>query len=103
LVRRLLAETGRELPHLDAAGLLETTLLETVTTAQGGDVVLYLDGGRPYHVGVLESEDRVVSATLNAGIRRSSIDAFQGEVVYRRVVAPPTPLVSTPGAVISNQ
>ena len=52
----------------------------TERTAEVGDLVLYFDGEQPYHVGVVESDDTVVSATLNGGIRRTPFGAFAGEI-----------------------
>ena len=59
----------------------------TERTAEIGDLALYYDGDRPYHVGVVESDETVVSATLNGGIRRTPFGAFAGEIRYRRPVA----------------
>jgi len=41
-----------------------------------------------YHAGLLEAEDQVVSSTLNAGIMRTAVDAFAGQVTYLRLVQP---------------
>ena len=91
-VVELLHGAGWELPQLDISALLTTTLLETVESPAVGDLVLYVDAGRPYQAGVLESEDRVVSMTLNGGLRRAPVNAFAGEVVYRRLL----PAAATP-------
>jgi len=53
-----------------------------------GDIVLYLRDGLPYHVGLLEAANQVVSSTLNAGLVRTPIDAFDGTVQYMRLVQP---------------
>ena len=91
-VVELLRGAGWELPGVDLSALLTTTLLETVQSPEIGDLVLYLDAGRPYQAGVLESEDRVVSMTLNGGLRRAPVNSFAGEVVYRRLL----PAAATP-------
>lgn len=54
--------------------------------AAPGDVVLFLDDGEPYHAGVLEAPDQVISATLQAGLMRSTLATFPGEVRYLRLV-----------------
>jgi hypothetical protein len=56
-------------------------------SAQVGDLALYYDGDQPYHVGIVESDDTVVSATLNGGIRRTPFGSFAGEIRYLRPVA----------------
>ena len=62
------------------------------STPEAGDLVVYYDGEKPYHVGLLESEDQVVSATLNTGVRRAPLAAFAGEVRYWRLpMNAPTP------------
>jgi hypothetical protein len=66
-----------------------------------GDVVLYLRDGVPYHAGLLEAENQIVSSTLNAGIVRTAANAFPGEMRYVRLIEPapappPTPVVATP-------
>ncbi len=54
--------------------------------AAPGDVVLFLDDGEPYHTGVLEARDQVISATLQAGLMRSTLATFPGEVRYLRLL-----------------
>jgi hypothetical protein len=79
--------------------LLGGTAYRIVEKPQTGDVVVYLRDGVAYHAGLLEAENRVVSSTLNAGIVRSAVDAFPGEVRYLRLIKPapePTPVVTTP-------
>jgi hypothetical protein len=73
-----------------------------------GDVVLYSRDGSPYHAGLLEGEDHVVSSTLNGGIVHTPLGAFAGDVTYLRLAQPdrlPTaavpssaPAVNTPAA-----
>lgn len=83
-VRRFLVDAGWDLPSFAASGTASLTELTDVATPAVGDIVLYYDGDAPYHLGVLESEDAVLSATLNGGVRRAPIDAFAGTVRYRR-------------------
>jgi hypothetical protein len=89
LVWRLTQGAGWNHPHAPTASLAGAAHLTRVETPRVGDLVFYFDGDVAYHVGVLEAEDRVVSATLNAGIRRAPFDAFAGRVEYRRLLAEP--------------
>jgi hypothetical protein len=102
LVWRLANGAGWDLPHTATAALADSPYLYRVENRRAGDLVFYFDGDLPYHVGMLEKEDEVVSATLNAGIRRTPIDAFAGAVQYRRLLTRPreTPTAepSTPAA-----
>jgi len=73
-----------------------------------GDLVVYLRDDAPYHVGLLEAENQVVSSTLNAGIVRTTIDAFAGDVRYLRLIEPEQGLTrwrfaSTPTAGVRPQ
>jgi hypothetical protein len=95
-VQRFLEGAGWELSSFSVSGAPALTELSDVTTPAVGDLVLYYDGDVPYHVGVLESEDVVVSATLNGGIRRAPLDAFAGKVRYRRPRASARALTPTP-------
>ncbi len=62
-------------------------------TANIGDLALYHDAdGVPYHVGMVDSDETIVSATLNGGLRRTPFGAFAGEIRYLRpLAAAPTP------------
>lgn len=95
-VQRFLEGAGWELSSFSVSGAPALTELSAVTTPAVGDIVLYYDGDVPYHLGVLESEDTVVSATLNGGIRRAPLDAFAGKVRYRRPRASARALTPTP-------
>jgi hypothetical protein len=83
-VWRLLRDAGWLIAYADTADLGTSTDYTTPRTAEVGDLVLYYDGDQPYHVAIVESEDTVVSATLNGGIRRTPYGAFAGEIRYRR-------------------
>ena len=85
LVWQLMKGAGSDAPYLPTAQLAAGDALVSVTTPEPGDLIVYYDGDEPYHVGVLEAEDIVVSATLNAGIRRAPVAAFAGTPRYRRV------------------
>jgi hypothetical protein len=95
LVSQLLRGADWEIPYADVAELATAPGFVPVRTAEVGDLALYYDGERPYHVGMVESEDAIVSSTLNGGIRRTPFGAFAGEIRYRRplpgAAATPTP------------
>ncbi len=99
-VWRLLRDAGWAIPYADTATLATASGFAPERTAQVGDVVLYYDGDQPYHVGIVESDDTVVSATLNGGIRRTPFGAFAGEIRYLRPVATAraTPTAAKPAA-----
>jgi hypothetical protein len=96
-VWQLLRGAGWELPHLDVSALAGSAYLAARRSAEVGDLAIYYDGERPYHVAVVESEDMVVSSTLNGGIRRTPFSAFAGEIRYFRPVNAPPP-EGTPSA-----
>ena len=92
LVWELLREAGWDVPYTDTASLPSAAGWLPVQTPQAGDLVIYYDGERPYHVGLVESENQIVSATLNAGVRRAPLAAFAGDVRYWRLqIDTPTP------------
>ena len=83
-VWQFLAGAGWNVSPFATHDIASVPELSEVRTPQAGDIVVYYDGEQPYHIGVLESEDVVLSATLNAGVRRAPLDAFAGTVQYRR-------------------
>jgi hypothetical protein len=87
---------GWELSPFTVSDIPALAELSQVTTPALGDLVLYYDGKTPYHVGVLEAEDAVLSATLNGGIRRAPVAAFAGKVRYWRPRASARALTPTP-------
>jgi hypothetical protein len=89
LVWGLAQTAGWDLPHAATAILASSPHVSRVETPRTGDLVFYFDGDLAYHVGLLEADDQVVSATLNAGIRRTPVDAFAGRVEYRRLLTQP--------------
>lgn len=96
-IRSFLNGAGWELPAFPLRDAPTLSELNEVEVPEAGDLVLYYDGDTPYHVGIVESEGVVLSATLNAGIRRAPIDAFAGKVRYRRAragarLSTPTPV-----------
>jgi hypothetical protein len=93
LVWRLFQNAGWSVPYQPAAAFLAGGYFKKVAEPSPGDVVAYLDHGAPYHVGVYEGEDRIASATITAGVVRTPLNTFPGEVRYLRLTeaARPTP------------
>jgi hypothetical protein len=102
-VWQMFRAAGWDIPFERTVDLLSGPAYQPVDSAAPGDLVVYLRDGVPYHVGLLEAENQILSSTLNAGIVRTGIDAFAGDLKYLRVVAPePAPLpdlvIPTPSA-----
>ena len=96
-VWRTFHSTRRNVPYQRTADLLSGTAYRSVEKPQVGDVVAYLRDDVPYHVGLLAAEHLVASSTLNAGIVRTPVDAFAGEVRYLRLIQPaPLPTAAPP-------
>lgn len=83
-VWRMLHDAGWFIAYAPTTDLATSSDYTTALTPRVGDLALFYDGETPYHVGLVESEDTIVSATLNGGIQRSLPLAFAGEVRYRR-------------------
>jgi len=97
LVWQLFRSAGWNVPLQRTVDLPHGAAFRSVPAPQVGDLVLYLRDGVPYHTGVLEAEDRVVSSTLHNGIVRTVVAAFPGEVKYLRLVEPaPAPAMTAP-------
>jgi hypothetical protein len=80
----MLIDAGWSVPYLNTLDLANAPQLSRVTEAATGDLAFYYDGEEPYHVGFVEAQDVIVSATLNGGIRRTPVDTFPGEVRFMR-------------------
>jgi hypothetical protein len=100
---QMFQSAGWNVAFVPTIDLLNGQTYRAVGKPKVGDLAVYLRDGVPYHVGVFEAEDRVVSSTLNAGIVRTTPDAFPGEMKYLRLVEPepvveampiPTPTVA---------
>lgn len=83
-VARILESTGVVAPYTTTTDIPGAEFLEEVGTAAAGDLVVYFGQGIPYHVGWMESDERVLSATLNAGRRALPFAAFPGSIRYWR-------------------
>ena len=91
---QMVRSSGWNVAYQRTADLLAGITYRPVEKPQVGDVVVYLHDGVPYHAGLLEAEQSVISSSLNAGIVHTAVDAFPGEVHYVRLVEPepaPTP------------
>jgi len=93
-VWRLFQDAGWNLPYQPASAFLGGDYFKPVAEPNVGDVVAYLDRGAPYHIGIYDGEDRVSSATVNAGVIHAALNTFPGEVRYLRLTeaARPTPV-----------
>lgn len=83
-VWQLLRATGVAAPYTSTTELPDSEHFAEVGTAAPGDLVLYYSQGVPYHVGWVESEGSVLSASLNAGRRALPFAAFPGAIRYWR-------------------
>jgi hypothetical protein len=98
-VNQLIRSAGWDVPYERAVDLLSGNHYAPTDDPQPGDLVVYVQDGVVYHVGLLTKNDRVVSSTLNGGIVRTTLNAFPGEVRYLRLLDPerlPTPTVVGP-------
>jgi hypothetical protein len=98
-VWQMFRSAGWNVPFQPTADLLGGTVYRAVERPRVGDVVVYLRDGVAYHAGLLEGENQVVSSTLNAGIVRTGLDAFAGDIRYARLIKPgeePTPSTTAP-------
>ncbi len=86
-VWHLLRDAGFEIPYADTIDLPTAFGLRLERTANIGDLALYYANGAPYHVAMVESDDGVVSMTINGGLRRTAFGAFAGEIRYLRPVS----------------
>jgi hypothetical protein len=102
-VWRMVRDAGWILAYEPVAVLVRSDRLAVAETPKVGDLAFYFDDDEAYHVGLVESQDRIVSATLNAGIRRAPVEAFAGRIEYRRLVAEPheTPAPPSPAPTLA--
>jgi len=101
-IQQVLQSNGWNAAFVPTAELLQSETYRIVDKPEVNDLAVYLRDGVPYHVGVFEENDRIISSTLNAGVVRTAPDAFPGEMkVLRLAHAEPevemTP-VPAPGA-----
>lgn len=84
LIWNHLSDQGWDIPYESTEAIPASTHFEEVATAGPGDIAVYFTGATAYHVGVVESEETVLSATLNAGPVEAPFAAFSGTVRYWR-------------------
>jgi len=87
-VTHMYRSAGWRVPAVRTADLLASRVYRHVDEPTVGDLVLFLDAGTPYHVGLLDEPNVMVSSTINAGVVRTPIDAFPGEIEFARLVQP---------------
>ena len=87
-VWQMFQSAGWKVMRQSTAEMMSGKAYREVQKAKSGDVVLYLRDGEPYHVGILDDQEQVVSSTLNAGIMRTPGDAFAGEAHFLRLIQP---------------
>jgi hypothetical protein len=112
-VWQMFQSAGWAVPYESTTDLLSGATYRVVDNPKPGDLAVYLRDGAPYHVGLLEASNQLVSSTLNAGIARTTVDAFPGEVRYLRLArtgtvgsvatAVPSPAASHPAATARKQ
>jgi hypothetical protein len=87
-VWQMFRSAGWNVPYQRTGDLLTGTAYRPVEQPRVGDVVVYLRDDVAYHAGLLEAEHLVISSSLNAGIVRTAVEAFPGDVRYLRMIQP---------------
>jgi hypothetical protein len=87
-VWRMFQSAGWNVAFVPTIDLLNGQAYRAVDKPKTGDLVVYLRDGVPYHVGIVEADDQIVSSTLNAGVVQTAPDAFPGEMRFLRLVQP---------------
>jgi hypothetical protein len=93
-VWRMFQSAGWNVAFVPTIDLLNGQAYRAVDKPKTGDLVVYLRDGVPYHVGIVEADDQIVSSTLNAGVVQTAPDAFPGEMEFLRLIQP-EPVVET--------
>ncbi|MBI3785464.1 MAG: hypothetical protein HY270_18895 [Deltaproteobacteria bacterium] len=96
-VWQMFQSAGWKVALQSTADLLSGKAYREVKKPKSGDVIVYLREGVPYHAGILDDQELVVSSTLNAGIMRTAADAFPGEARFLRLIRPGDEAASTSG------
>jgi len=86
-VWQMLHAAGWSVPYQDTPQLVSAPELTSTEAPLFGDVAVYYDGADPYHVGFVDENNRVLSSTINGGLRRTAVDAFPGDHRYFRLRA----------------
>jgi hypothetical protein len=84
-IQQVLRSSGWNAAFVPTAELLHSATYRIVDKPEVNDLAVYLRDGVPYHVGVFEASDRIVSSTLNAGVVHTAPDAFAGEMKVLRL------------------
>jgi hypothetical protein len=96
-VWRMFQSAGWNVAFVPTIDLLNGQAYRAVDKPKTGDLVVYLRDGVPYHVGIVEADDQIVSSTLNAGIVQTAPDAFPGEMKFLRLIQPEPGAEAMPG------
>jgi hypothetical protein len=78
-------------PYRLVRQLRDPAVFAAVSKPKPGDLALFLADNVPYHVGFVSGDGTIASATANAGLMRTSPEAFAGAVLYLRLKQPRTP------------
>jgi hypothetical protein len=84
-VWRMLTDAGWAVPYRLVRQLRDPAVFAAVSQPKPGDLALFLADNIPYHVGFVSSDGTIASATANAGLMRTSPEAFAGTVLYLRL------------------
>lgn len=84
-VAEIVRAGGWTVPMETVVEMLAGATYGPVRQPRPGDLAVFVDGDLPYHVGIVEAPGRVVSATLTAGVVRSTPATFAGRVRYLRL------------------
>jgi len=80
----LLREAGWNIPYTPSAEIPKSDHFEEVGTGAPGDLVVYSAQGTPYQVGLMQSQEIVLSTSLNGGRQAAPFAAFSGTISYWR-------------------
>lgn len=97
-IQQVLRSSGWNAAFVPTAELLQGDTYRVVDKPEVNDLAAYLRDGVPYHVGVFEANDRIISSTLNAGVVRTAPDAFPGEMKVLRLAHAEPAVEMTPVA-----
>jgi hypothetical protein len=89
-VWRMLTDAGWAVPYRLVSQLRDPAVFAAVSEPKPGDLALFVADNVPYHVGFVSNDGTIASATANAGLMRTSPEAFAGTVLYLRLKQPRT-------------
>lgn len=109
-VWRMFNEAGWPMPYRPLKALRDPEVFSAVAEPKPGDLALFLAENVPYHAGIVTADGEIVSATVNAGLMRTTTEAFSGTVLFLRLresarsaaVAPTARVAEEGGAVATS-